>query len=86
VSLVPALGQQRQVDLCEFKVSLSRTVRTTQRNPVTNKKQSMNLGCKKMIQQQRAYSAFSEKQSLGASTQLQGIDAVLRGLRLPALQ
>ena len=41
VPLIPALGRQRQVDLCEFKASLvyresSRTARTvTQRNPVS---------------------------------------------------
>ena len=39
--LVPALGWQRQVDLCEFEASLvcranSRTARNTQRGPVTN--------------------------------------------------
>ena len=38
-SLVPALGRQRQGDLCEFEASLvyrasSRTARATQRNPV----------------------------------------------------
>jgi len=36
--LIPALGTQRQEDLCELKVSLicgvsAKTVRTTQRNP-----------------------------------------------------
>ena len=39
IPLIPALGRQRQVDLCEFKASLvyrvvSRTARATQRNPV----------------------------------------------------
>ena len=38
----PALGTQRQVDLCEFKASVmykasSRTVRATHRNPVSGK-------------------------------------------------
>jgi hypothetical protein len=38
--LIPALGWQRQADLCEFKASLvyrvsSRTARATQRNPVS---------------------------------------------------
>jgi hypothetical protein len=37
--LIPALGKQRQSDLCDFKASLvyrvsSRTARATQRNPV----------------------------------------------------
>ena len=37
--MIPALGRQRQVDLCEFKVSLvykvsSRTAKAIQRNPV----------------------------------------------------
>jgi hypothetical protein len=37
--LVPALGRQRQEDLCEFEASLvyrvsPRTARATQRNPV----------------------------------------------------
>ena len=37
--MIPALGRQRQVDLCEFKASLvyrgsSRTAKATQRNPV----------------------------------------------------
>jgi hypothetical protein len=41
--LIPALGRQRQVDLCEFKASLaytlsSRTASATQRNPVLKKK------------------------------------------------
>ena len=41
--LIPALGRQRQADLCEFKASLvysvsSRTARATQRNPVSKKK------------------------------------------------
>ena len=42
--LIPALGRQRQVDLCEFKASLvyrasSRTARAvTQRNPVSKNK------------------------------------------------
>ena len=48
VSLIPALGKQRQVDLCEFEASLvyrasSRTVRAvTQRNPVSENKQKQN--------------------------------------------
>jgi hypothetical protein len=42
MSLIPVLGRQRQVDLCEFEASLlyrmsSKTVRTTQRNPVSKK-------------------------------------------------
>ena len=41
--LIPALGRQRQVDLCEFEASLvyrvsSRTARATQRNPVSKTK------------------------------------------------
>ena len=40
IPLIPALGRQRQVDLCEFKASLvyrvvSRTARAKQRNPVS---------------------------------------------------
>jgi hypothetical protein len=40
MSLIPALGRQRQVDLCGFKASLvyrasSRTARATERNPVS---------------------------------------------------
>ena len=40
MSLIPALGRQRQVDLCELEVSLvyrvsSRTARAIQRNPVS---------------------------------------------------
>ena len=45
MTLIPALGRwrQRQVDLCEFKASLvyrvsSKTVRATQRNPVSENK------------------------------------------------
>jgi hypothetical protein len=39
--LIPALRRQRQVDLCEFEVSLiyrvsSRKAKATQRNPVSN--------------------------------------------------
>ena len=47
--LSPALGSQRQADLCEFKASLvyrmsSRTARATQRNPVLkNQKKFLNL-------------------------------------------
>jgi hypothetical protein len=48
LALIPALGKQRQVDLClgKFKASLvyrvnSRTVKATQRNPVS-KKQKQN--------------------------------------------
>jgi hypothetical protein len=42
-SLIPALRRQRQADLYEFKASLvyrvsSRTARTSQRNPVSEKK------------------------------------------------
>ena len=46
--MIPALGRQRQVDLCEFKISLvyrvsSRTVRTvTQRNPVSKTNKQTN--------------------------------------------
>ena len=41
--LIPALGRQRQEDLCEFRVSLvyrvsSKTSRVTQRNPVLENK------------------------------------------------
>ena len=40
--LIPALGRQRQLDLCEFKTSLVyrvsfRTAKATQRNPVSKK-------------------------------------------------
>jgi hypothetical protein len=40
--LIPALGRQRHVDLCEFDASLvygvnSRTVRVTQKNTVSKK-------------------------------------------------
>jgi hypothetical protein len=42
--LIPALGKQRQVDLCEFKPILvyrvsSKTDKATQRNPVSQNKQ-----------------------------------------------
>ena len=42
--LIPALKRQRQVDLCEFEVSMvyimgSRTVKATKRNGLENKKQ-----------------------------------------------
>jgi hypothetical protein len=42
-SLIPVLGRQSQVDLCEFKASLVyivsyRTAKATQRNPVLEKK------------------------------------------------
>jgi hypothetical protein len=41
--LIPALGRQRHVDLCEFKASLiyrvsSRTAKATQRNLVSKNK------------------------------------------------
>jgi hypothetical protein len=40
--LIPALGTQRQADICEFEASLvyrvsSRAARATQRNPVSKK-------------------------------------------------
>ena len=43
IPLISALGRQKQVDLCEFEASLayrvsSRTVRDTQRNPVSKNK------------------------------------------------
>jgi hypothetical protein len=43
--LIPALGRQRQEDLCEFWASLvyrttSSTARATQRNPVSKDKQT----------------------------------------------
>lgn len=43
-----ALGRQRQVDLCEFESSLlyrgsSRTVRTTERNPVSGGKRFLEF-------------------------------------------
>ena len=48
--LIPALGKQRQVDLCGFEVSLvyrmsSRPARATQRNPVLKKKKERNHSC-----------------------------------------
>ena len=52
--LIPALGSQRQADLCEFEVSLVykasfRTAKTvTQRNPVSKNKKKEK---KKKIQQ-----------------------------------
>ena len=51
--LIPAFGRQRQVDVCEFKVSLvyraiSRTARTvTQRNPISGENNS--TFCSSMI-------------------------------------
>jgi hypothetical protein len=45
--LIPALGRQRQEDLCEFKANLvyrasSRTARAIQRNPVSKKQKTQN--------------------------------------------
>jgi hypothetical protein len=45
--IVPALGRQRQVNLCELEASLVcrvnfRTVRATQRNPVSKNKNNNN--------------------------------------------
>ena len=46
--MIPALGRQRQVDLCEFKASLvSRASarigsKATQRNPVSKKQKKKN--------------------------------------------
>ena len=42
---LPALGRQKQADLCEFEASLiyrvsSRTARAIHRNPVSKKKQT----------------------------------------------
>ena len=46
--LIPALGRQRQEDLCEFRVSLvyrvsSKTSRATQRNPVLENKTKQKI-------------------------------------------
>jgi hypothetical protein len=45
MSLIPALGRQKQAELCKFKTRMvyrgsSRTARTTQRNPVSKTKQN----------------------------------------------
>jgi hypothetical protein len=47
-SLIPALGRQRQADLCESEVSLvcrssSRTARATQRNRVSDKQTNTQI-------------------------------------------
>jgi hypothetical protein len=57
--LISAFGRQRQVDLCEFEASLvykgsSRTVRATQRNPVSKGKQKQKQK-KKCLEDRRAY-------------------------------
>jgi hypothetical protein len=46
--LSPALGSQRQVDLCEFETNMayrvnSRTARATQRNHVSKKKKNYRM-------------------------------------------
>ena len=46
--LIPALGRQRQVDICEFEASLvykvsPRTARALQRNTVLNTKKKKKL-------------------------------------------
>jgi hypothetical protein len=56
--LISAFGRQRQVDLCEFEASLvykgsSRTVRATQRNPVSKGKQKQKQK-KKMPRRQES--------------------------------
>ena len=48
-ALIPTLGRQRQVDLCEFKDNLvyresSRTAKDTQRNLVSKKNYSTGVG------------------------------------------
>ena len=45
--IIPALGRQRQVNLCEFEASLvyrasSRASRATQRNPVSKQQEKSN--------------------------------------------
>ena len=45
--MIPALGRQKQADLCEFEASLvykasSRTARAIQRNPVLENKTKQN--------------------------------------------
>jgi hypothetical protein len=52
--LILALRRQSQADLCEFKASLvyrvsSKTVRATQRNPVSITKQNNNNNNKTLI-------------------------------------
>ena len=49
MSLIPVLGRQRQVDLCDFKAGLLytasfRTARATQEKPSLKKKRA-KLGC-----------------------------------------
>lgn len=56
--LVPALGRQRQAGLCEFMVSIvysasSRTVRVTERSPVSNSQN--NTTTNKIIYKQKNY-------------------------------
>ena len=62
--LIPALVRQRQVDICEFKVSLvyrvsSRIPRVTLRNPVSKTKQS-----KTKQKTTKDYQAYCDLQSL----------------------
>jgi hypothetical protein len=47
-ALIPALGRQRQAELCEFEVSLvyrarSRTARAPQRNPLFKLKKNAHI-------------------------------------------
>jgi hypothetical protein len=54
LSLIPALGRQRQVDLCGLEGSLiyrmsSKTARTTQRNPVWISKQDRKVGSERPV-------------------------------------
>ena len=52
--IVPALGRQRQADLCEFQASLvyimsSGTAKTIERDPVTNKQTNKHTNTQKLI-------------------------------------
>ena len=57
--MIPALGRQRQVDLCEFKASRvyrvsPRTGRATQRNPVWEENKNKNKQTNKYTKELRS--------------------------------
>ena len=74
VKLIPALGRQRQTDLCEFEASLvytvsSRTARATQRNSVSKNKNDKQMnknvkGTSELARQVKEFATKTDGQSL----------------------
>jgi hypothetical protein len=83
----PALGRQRQVELCDFKGSLvynssSRAARVTQRNPVLENKKSYNLVIKPFLRAVRPVQSSCSSCLLGFASPLRELVLLWRCWRL----